>query len=231
MPLKKDNTSIEVPRIDVRMTEITLVGDTPLIVHAWSAKAKKEMLDKQMKRPKQAKTAKDPKKDFEDSLYKLPDGCFGFPSVAFKTAAATAALSVDGIKKAEVFRAFHVLGEDIDIEGAFPGTMMRQNLVRIHGTKPRMREDMVRVGMGTADLRYRPEFADWHVRVLVKYNASALSLEQIVNLFNVAGFGVGVGEWRSEKKGQNGLFHVATEADLALIEADEAAADKVLEDA
>ena len=220
---KKESAAIELPRIDLRMSEITIVGDTPLIVHAWSAKAKKEMLDKQMKRPKQAKTAKDPLKDFEDSLYKLPDGGYGFPSVAFKAAAATAALSVDGIKKAEVFRAFHVLGEDIDVAGAFPGTMMRQNLVRIHGSKPRMREDMVRVGMGTADLRYRPEFADWHAKVLVKFNANALSLEQIVNLFNVAGFGVGVGEWRSEKKGQNGLFHVATEADLALIESDDLA--------
>ncbi len=224
MPIaKKESASIELPRIDIRMSEITIVGDTPLIVHAWSAKAKREMLDKQMKRPKQAKIAKDPRKDFEDSLYKLSDGGYGFPSVAFKAAAATAALSVDGIKKAEVFRAFHVLGEDIDVEGAFPGTMMRQNLVRIHGSKPRMREDMVKIAMGTADLRYRPEFADWHAKVLVKYNANALSLEQIVNLFNVAGFGVGVGEWRSEKKGQNGLFHVATEADLSLLEADELA--------
>lgn len=107
MPVaKKESAAIELPRIDLRMSEITIVGDTPLIVHAWSAKAKKEMLDKQMKRPKLAKQAKDPKKDFEDSLYKLPDGGFGFPSVAFKAAAATAALSVDGIKKAEVFRAF-----------------------------------------------------------------------------------------------------------------------------
>ncbi len=31
-----------------------------------------------------------------------------------------------------------------------------------------MREDMVRVGMGTADLRYRAEFSKWHAKVLVR---------------------------------------------------------------
>jgi hypothetical protein len=31
-----------------------------------------------------------------------------------------------------------------------------------------------------------------------------------VNLFNVAGFAVGVGEWRPERDGSNGMFHVQT---------------------
>jgi hypothetical protein len=35
-----------------------------------------------------------------------------------------------------------------------------------------------------------------------------------VNLFNTAGFGVGIGEWRSEKDGQHGMFHVATTDEL-----------------
>lgn len=219
MPPRKEDTAITLPPINIQVMEVTLIGDTPLIVHAWSMKAKREMLDKQMKKAKPGKVAKDPVQDFKDSLYKLPDGGFGFPSVAFKDAAATAALSVDGIKKAQVLRAFHVMGEEIDVEGAFEGVKMRQNLVRIDGGPPRMREDMVRVGMGTADLRYRGEFSPWHAKVLVRFNANALSTEQILNLFNVGGFAIGVGEWRSEKGGQNGLFHVATEADLKQLEA------------
>ncbi len=216
---KKENVGIELPKLDIRLMEVAVVGDSPLIVHAWSEKAKKEMLDKQMKKAKPAKEAKDPKADFEASMYRLADGGYGFPSVAFKNAAVTAGTSVAGLTKIQARQAFHILGEDADIQGAFEGSKSRVNLVRIEGGKPSMREDMVRVGMGTADLRYRPEFSEWHAKLLVRYNANVLSESQILNLLNVAGFAVGVGEWRPEKDGQYGMFHVATEADMAKLEA------------
>ncbi|HVI28860.1 hypothetical protein [Hansschlegelia sp.] len=214
---KKTETTIEIPRLEVEMLEVTIVGDSPLIVHAWSAKAKREMLQKQMKKAKAAKEAKDPRKDFEESLYRFEDGGYGFPSVGFKAAAATAALTTDGIKKAHALRAFHVIGEDIDVNGAFDGTVMRQNLVRIEGAPPRMREDLVRVGMGTADLRYRAEFPTWFARILVRHQPRLLSAEQILNLINLAGFSVGVGEWRPEKGGSSGMFHVASSGEIEAI--------------
>lgn len=66
----------------------------------------------------------------------------------------------------------------------------------------------MRVGMGVADIRYRCEFKEWSAVVKIRYNASVLSEAQIRNLFNVAGFGVGIGEWRPEKDGSFGMFHV-----------------------
>jgi hypothetical protein len=214
MAVAKNDVGIELPALKIGLMEVTIVGDTPLIVHAWSSKAKREMLDKQMKVAKGAKEAKNPKADFEASLYRLPDGGYGFPSVAFKGAAVTAGTSVAGITKVAARQAFHVLGEDADVQGAFDGCKSRVNLVRVEGGPPSMREDMVRVGMGTADLRYRGEFVDWHAKILVRYNANVLSESQILNLLNTAGFAVGVGEWRPEKDGSNGMFHVATEADI-----------------
>lgn len=216
---KKENVGIELPKLDIRLMEVTVVGDSPLIVHAWSQKAKLEMLGKQMKVAKGAKEAKDPRADFESSLYRLADGGYGFPSVGFKNAAVTACTSVAGITKIAARQAFHILGEDVDVQGAFEGTKARHNLVRIDGGKPSMREDTVRVGMGTADLRYRGEFADWSAKLLVRYNGNVLSESQILNILNVAGFAVGVGEWRPEKDGMSGMFHVATEADLSKLEA------------
>lgn len=217
MPVKKEGASIELPRLDIQLMEVTLIGDSPLIVHAWSMKAKREMLDKQMKKAKGAKAAKNPVEDFQASLYKLPDGGFGFPSVAFKAAAVTACTSVAGITKVAARQAFHILGEDIDVQGAYEGVKMRQNLVRVEGSEARMREDMVRVGTGTADLRYRGEFWPWYAKVLVRYNGNVLSAEQILNLLNTAGFSVGVGEWRSERDGQSGMFHVAGEGEVEKI--------------
>lgn len=215
MATAKKDVGIELPALNIGLMEVTLIGDSPLIVHAWSAKAKKEMLGKQMKLAKQAKEPKDPKADFEASMYRLADGGYGFPSVAFKNAAVTAGTSVAGLTKVAARQAFHILGEDADIKGAFDGSKSRVNLVRIEGDEPQMREDMVRVGMGTADLRYRPEFPKWKAKVLVRYNANVLSEAQILNLLNVAGFAVGVGEWRPEKDGQYGMFHVATEKEAA----------------
>lgn len=219
MAAKKQTTGIELPKLDIRLMEVTVIGDSPLIVHAWSEKAKREMLDKQMKKAKGAKAAKDPVADFQSSLYRMADGGYGFPSVGFKSAAVTAITSVGGMTKVAARQAFHILGEDVDVAGAFDGTKARQNLVRIDGGEPSMREDTVRIGMGTADLRYRGEFADWSARLLVRYNANVLSEAQILNIINVAGFAVGVGEWRPERDGGHGMFHVATEADIARMEA------------
>jgi hypothetical protein len=214
MAKSQEAAQIELPPLNISIIEVTLIGDTPLICHAWSEKAKKEMLGKQMKEAKLAKEAKDPIEDFEQSLYQIEDGGYGFPSVAFKAAAVTACTSVAGITKVAARQAFHVVGEQSAVRGAFTGARMRLDLVRILGSEPEMREDMVRVGMGTADIRYRAQFWPWHTRVVIRFNQNVLSDRQIVNLFNTAGFGVGIGEWRSEKDGQHGMFHVATADEL-----------------
>lgn len=196
---------ITIPKINVQQMEVALSGDSPLISHAWSAKAKKQMLDKQMKNAKTAKAAKDPWLEFCDSLYWLTErpekpteqdiiaAQFGFPCVAFKGAAVGACRFSDGIKMTEARGAFHVIGE----------------FATIVSDPPSMREDMVRIGMGIADIRFRGEFREWKTSLRVSYNADSLSPEQIVNLFNIAGFGVGVGEWRPEKDGSYGRFHVS----------------------
>jgi hypothetical protein len=191
---------IEVKPINIKFTTINIVGDTPLIVHAWSEKVKKEMLDKQMKKAKTARGAKDPQEEYRSAFYYLPDGRYGFPAVGFKTAAVSAGGRFsEGLKMTELRGAFFVDGVD--------GT----DLVAIEG-EPTMREDMVRVGMGTADIRYRPEFRTWAASLRVRFNADKISIEQLVNLMNLAGFGVGIGEWRPERDGQFGCFHVELNA-------------------
>jgi hypothetical protein len=195
--------TVQLPRLDVQTMRVRIVGDSPLISHAWSEKAKRAMLGKQMKQAKGAKEAKDPFRDYVESLYWISDlpsdptpetvaaGRFGFPTVAFKAAAIGACRFVEGIKMTEARGAFHIIGDLAEIKGA-----------------PEMREDMVRVGMGTADIRYRGEFREWETELQVRFNAGAFSADQIVNLLNVAGFAQGVGEWRPERGGSFGMFHV-----------------------
>jgi hypothetical protein len=81
-------------------------------------------------------------------------------------------------------------------------------MVEING-EPTMREDMVRVGMGTADIRYRGEFKQWSAILPITYNSRAISPEQILNLIMIAGFAIGIGEWRPERDGNYGRFEIA----------------------
>lgn len=203
--------TIQLPPLKIEAMTLSLVGESPLIVHAWSRKVLKQIADKQQKKATAGRAAKDPWQDFCESLYWLDEmpakptekqvqkGRFGFPTIAFKAAAVEACTSIAGMTKIATRQSFHVDGE----------------LLEIFGKPPSMREDPVRVGMGAADLRYRGEFWPWRVNPLVRYNANVLSAEQIVNIFQTAGFAVGVGEWRPERDGRNGMFRVATSKDQA----------------
>lgn len=210
MAVPKSSTAIDLPPLALETVEIPLIGTAPLIVHAWSEKVLRAMADKQQKKAAKAREAKDPRADFIGSLYlltELPEkptdeelsaARFGFPSVAFKSAAVTACTSTGAITKVAARQAFHVVGE----------------MVEIIGPPPAMREDVCRVGMGVADLRYRGQFDPWGVRVRVEINTAVISPEQVVNLFALAGFAVGVGEWRPERDGGYGRFRVAAAGEL-----------------
>lgn len=221
--VKKPSESIAIPELRLSTLTVTVCGDSPLIVHAWSQKAKLMMLRKHMGEAEAGKKEpKDPVEDFNQSLYRLPDGGYGFPSVAFKAAAVTACTSIDGVTKVAARQSFLITGEQIAVPSAFKldgePLMARYDLVRIFGSEPEMREDMVRLNGGVStDIRYRGQFWPWFCKLNVVHNVGALSPPQVVNLINVAGFGVGVGEWRPEKDGINGRFHVARDEDRGWI--------------
>jgi len=181
-----------IPKIVINTFQLRLVGDSPLLMHKWSEKALKEMEDKQAKKPRQAKEAKDPHQCYLDSIYRDAQGNAAFPAVAFKNAAVDACSHCEGITKVEARGAFHVVG----------------NLVRIIGDHV-MQRDTVRLAMGVADLRYRAAFPDWSCVLDIRHNPNVLTMDQIINLFSLGGFAIGIGEWRPQKDGSYGMFHVA----------------------
>lgn len=194
---------VDLPKIDVRSFSVTLNGLSPLIVHKFSEKSRKEIEDKQQKKAKGAKEVRVPRNEYLASFYMLegttpetPDAVYGVPASAFKNAAVDACTFVDGMTKVEARGAFHVIADE--------GPLVK---ITDHSA-PTMREDTVRIGMGTLDLRYRPEFAEWSVTLGIRYNHAAISPDQIVNLFNLAGFSIGIGEWRPQRDGMNGMFEV-----------------------
>jgi hypothetical protein len=104
----------------------------------------------------------------------------------------------------------------VRVRPALAGAICDMPLVRIYSGDPEMREDMVRVGAGLnkkASLAYRGQFTHWAVRITGKFNSAVLNGQQLGFLINESGTGVGIGEWRNEKRGMFGAFRMANLAE------------------
>jgi len=193
--------AVELRRLGVTTIEVPIIGTSPLITHRWSEKAKKQMRDAQSGQARVKKEPKDPDAEYKSSMYVLDDGRYGFPAAAFKASIVNAITHFDGITKVLGKQAITVVG------------LGTEQLVPIECDEgPTMREDMVRVGQGVADIRYRGQFWPWHVTLLIRFVSSALTNGSVIALVDAAGFG-GVGEWRpsapKSTSGSYGTFHVA----------------------
>jgi len=217
------SSTIYIQPMEEATAKITIVGDTPLIVSKWTKKAKQELLDSQTdaKKTKKQKTPKNIWGEFADSLYWMDGGPdvdysdwtaelfeekakgarFGFPCTGIKAAALMSAVRGGYVRyKTEIMGDFWIVGEG------------ERQLVEIHSPGlPSMREDNVRLaGIGrNADLRYRPQFLEWSMDLLIRYDLNGnIDLSSILNLINLGGHKCGIGEWRTEKSGTFGQFHV-----------------------
>lgn len=193
--------------------KVWLVGDTPIITHAWSEKAKREMLTKQVKGTKPGKEPRDPQADYVSSLYEMTEGVFGFPATGVKNCILSAAHKDKGIARSGVMAALWIDAEMTRVRPALAGAVCDMPLVRIWGSDPVMREDMVKIGQGlnkTAALAYRAQFTVWAMRITGRFNPTVLTEEALAFLVEEAGVASGLGEWRNERKGMFGAFHLAT---------------------
>ena len=212
--------------------KIRIIGDTPLIVHAWDPKAKRMMLEEQQKKKgtKKEHMERLPFDDFARSLYWLTpmptteykdkltgknreivteelfdkaieDGArFGFPANSFKKAANSGAYRKGWVPdKVTANGAYFIWAED---GGEF---------VEIKGSIPALREDTVKLQGKTTDLRYRAIFDPWYCDMILDYDENGqFNLDELLSFVQAGGYSVGVGEWRPERSGYFGMFHVET---------------------
>lgn len=199
--------TLELDRIEAERLIVPLIGTSPLIVHRFSEKAKRQMLDNMQGR-KSPKVAKDPEREYRDAFYRLEDDTPGLPVIAFKNATVSAAnFYGKSVTKVGLRQTMFVQGE-LGSDG--------QMLARIIG-EAHMREDVVRLGRSGSDLRYRPEFTQWRVMLDVTYVTSALTRSSILSLIDAGGMGVGVGEWRPERNGAFGTYRIDPDRDVEVI--------------
>lgn len=196
---------IQISRVGTQTLLVPIVGTSPLIVHNFSEKSKRQMLEAQQG-VKRAKEPRNPDAEYEASFYRIHDegkpDRYGFPTVAFKAATIGAArfygksIKMTEIRQFMFFRGLYTKADP-------------QELTEILGT-PEKREDVVRLGgmSRSADLRYRPMFPEWSAVLEVVYVQDRLSQDSVLSLIDAGGLGVGVGEWRPEKDGTFGTYRI-----------------------
>jgi hypothetical protein len=202
--------AIVIPPMKMKTAKITIQGISPLMVHNFDEKSARQMSEAYLNKANKKATNNDTKvrtaqEDFEAALYYMPGHTkrspkYGIPAAGIKKAAVTAAMRfVQGVKGTHVKGAFFVVEEG-------------NGLVPIKSKKgPVPDERIVRVGnFGNKKpaLRTRPRFDDWECTFTVQYRADLISAEQLLNLFENAGFSVGLCEYRPENDGNLGMFKV-----------------------
>ena len=196
---KVQTLSVKIPPIRQERAIFEIEGTSPLIVHPWTAKAKRELLDKHRKIARPPREAKDPDALYESMLFPVKGGYLQ-PAIWFKKAMVSACRLMQGVPMTEAKMLIHVFG----LDGG--------NEIIVEGDPHRI-EDMVRVGKGlnkTADVRIRAQFDSWRTKIMVLYHPIKLSAAQIASLLQESGTWNGVGERRPQTEGNTfGLYRIA----------------------
>ena len=192
-------------RIALRLTGC--LGST-LIVHAFSAKAITEMLAKQRGLPVE-KQPKDPQVELENAKYRnvLNQECI--PAMTLKKSMIEAISFNESLTKKAGRGGFRIFGDVIPIKTRDPAT--GKVSFACGDVEGQGRVDMVRVGgfgSKTADVRFRPEYFNWFVDVVVDFNPRLVTRDQLVYTAREAGMTIGICEWRPQKDGDHGVFDV-----------------------
>lgn len=202
---------VQLNKIDAETLLVPIVGTAPLIVHNFSEKSRRQMLEAQQGK-KKVKEIRDPQAEYEAAFYRIAseDGGekYGFPVTAFKAATTGAARFYDKSVTMTALRQFLFMRGVLTKADA-------QMLVEIVG-EPEMREDVVRLGgpSRSADLRYRPMFPEWSCTLEVTFVKSSIDRNSVLSLVDAGGMGIGVGEWRPERRGEFGTYQVDPNRDV-----------------
>ena len=198
---------LEIPAPNFKIVEFELIGDAPLVIHKFSAKAREQIIATQKEGAKsQGKKKREPK-DFDavymGAFHVAEEGWYGIPAGAFRNGMVSACRTV-GYKMTHAKLAAFVLSDGIENDDGTP-------LVRIIGT-PERHTTYARNDNGSVDIRVRPMWKRWSCKVRVRFDADMFTQEDVANLLMRVGQQVGVGEGRPDSKKSAGmgwgLFHL-----------------------
>jgi hypothetical protein len=193
---------VVVPPANLQVAVFRIRGNAPLVINAFSQKARQEIHDKQAAGSVAKKGKKRDKKDFkecfEQARHRTKAGWDGVPASAFRTALVSACRTV-GFKMTLAKLSLFCVADGFDEVSHDP-------LVKITKGKPQYFEAAVRNATGVVDLRARPLWEPgWEAKVTLEFDADQFALEDVTNLLVRVGKQVGLGEGRPDSKNSCGM--------------------------
>lgn len=199
--------SVSVLEIKRETIELCIVGTTPMIQQAMSAKVRAGLLlppQKKNAAEKAGSLKHEPLQEYRGAFYRTrgtdAPTAIGMPAGAFKAMIGAAALRMPGVKRTEVEQLTYIEGDTtIPVYGV---PQMLMSVVRS--------ADMNR----TPDIRTRPILPKWALRVRVGFVIPIMNRTAVVNLISAAGVFIGLSDWRPEKgSGNFGQFRICDPTD------------------
>ena len=207
---KGRSSSISAPKFSILSVTIRNVPDSPLVIHAFSAKQRNTMKEAQVAgsvgRSKRKRAPKDFDEVYNNARHISKEGWDGIAAASFRNAMISACRLVDykmSIGKMTVF----IIPDGQSAADRMP-------LVRIHGTPERF-EAVARNQTGVADIRVRPRWDEWSARLRMRFDTDKFTEDDVINLLVRAGAQVGVGEGRPDSSNSFGLGWGMFEIDIS----------------
>lgn len=198
---------IEIKPLNIKTAEITIVGDGDLILNKMNDVNAKELIDKRKDKAKD--TAKpNPWEAIITSMHWYNGKPTDFSEEGLSQALKENSPCITGFGLKKSFGQA-VVQNKIDTYAtkfnAGVNIIAKGDLVPIRFAEHHIDEKLMSPKKGSPVLVYLNRFSGWSATFTIQYTENAFSIEQIVNIINLAGFGNGIGSGRSSGYGR---YHV-----------------------
>jgi len=191
---KTNTKSVQLPPIERRRVCVRLVGDESLLVNRFAEKAITQILANSRGIPMD-RPPKDPHEEYKNAKYLNVKGQPALPIMTIKKAM-TEAVSL-------LYKRTDLSGKAA--KGAF---YIKGQCALLKFEEETMHVAPVRVGQNGTDIRFRPEYHEWHCDLVLDFDPNMITLEQLLHLLRGAGQSIGLCELRVQKNGNHGIFHI-----------------------
>lgn len=198
---------IELKPLCNRFMEVTIVGDTDIVLNKMNDVNSRQLIDKRKNK------AKDMKKISEweciiTSMHWINGKPTDFSEDGLKKTLTENAPCITGFGLKKSFGEAVVRNEIDKYKTKFDAgvnIISKGGLVPIKFTEHFIDEKLMSPKKGSPVLVYLNRFSGWKATFTVSYMENVYSAEQIINIINLAGFGLGIGSGRTSGFGR---YHV-----------------------